>query len=173
MRRCCRCAARVEQAFDVFREDVDFDVDGVVGDHCVDIGVRVGEGDDGDVGDAFVAVPASDGKADAVDGDGAFFRDIAAQILREANGEPPIFAFRDEARDTADSVDVTLYEMPADAGCCGERTFEIYVLASFFFAEGGSTQRFAGKIGGAGMRVAFYDGEAAAVDGDAVAELHF
>jgi hypothetical protein len=35
----------------------------------VDICVLVGEGDDGDVGDAVVRVPAGDGEADAVDGD--------------------------------------------------------------------------------------------------------
>ena len=40
-------------------------VDGIVGIHGADVGVRVSEGNDGDVGDAFV--PARDGEADAVD----------------------------------------------------------------------------------------------------------
>src|SRR5271170_4589872 len=62
----------VQEALDVFGEDVGFVVDGVVDGHGVDIGVRVGEGDDGDVGDAVV--PAGDGGADAVEGDWNLFR---------------------------------------------------------------------------------------------------
>src|SRR5277367_3463569 len=92
----------VQEALDVFGEDVGFNVDGVVDGHGVDIGVRVGEGDDGDVGDAVV--PAGDGEADAVERDGAFFCDVAAEVLRDADGEPPIFAFGDEAGDAAYAV---------------------------------------------------------------------
>src|SRR5271168_3368855 len=83
----------VQQALDVFGEDVGFYVDGDVDGHVAHVGVLVGEGDDGDVGDAVV--PAGDGEADAVEGDGAFFCDVAAEILRDADGEPPIFAFGD------------------------------------------------------------------------------
>ena len=108
------------------------------------------EGDDGDVGDAVVRVPAGDGEADAVDGDGAFFGDVAAQILRDADGEPPVVAFGCEARDAADSVNVTLNEMAAEAGGGGERALEIYGLAGFFFAEGCAAESFAGEIGGEG-----------------------
>jgi hypothetical protein len=67
-----RCGAgflRRDEALDIFCEDVDFDVDGVVGRHCVDICVLMCEGNDGDVGDAVMRVPAGDGEADAVDGD--------------------------------------------------------------------------------------------------------
>ena len=109
------------------------------------------EGDDGDVGDAVVRVPAGDGEADAVDGDGAFFGDVAAQILRDADGEPPVVAFGREARDAADSVHVTLHEMAAEAGGGGERAFEIHGLAGFFFAEGCAAESFAGEIGGEGV----------------------
>src|SRR5271155_1410125 len=91
-----------------------FDVDGVVDGHGVDVGVRGGEGNDGDVGDAVV--PAGNGEADAVEGDGTFFGDVAAQILRHANGEPPIFAFGDQASDAADAVHVALHEVAAEAG---------------------------------------------------------
>src|SRR5277367_4947968 len=92
----------VQQALDVFREDVGFDVDGVVDGHAAHVGVRVGEGDDGDVGDTVV--PAGYGEADAVERDGGFFCDVAAEVLRDADGEPPIFAFGDEAGDAAYAV---------------------------------------------------------------------
>ena len=118
------------------------------GDHRVDVCVLMGEGNDGDVGDAVVRLPAGDGEADAVDGDRAFFGDVAAQILRDADGEPPVFAFGREARDAADAVNVTLDEMAAEARSGGERALEIHGMAGFFFAEGGAAKSFAGEIGG-------------------------
>ena len=135
----------------------------------LDVGVRVGEGDDGDVGDAVV--PAGYGEADAVKGDRAFFGDVAAQVLRHADGEPPIFAFGDEAGDAADAVHVALHEMAAEPGAGGERAFEIYQVAGFFFTEIRAAEGFAGEIGGEIVRVEFDYGQAAAVYGDAVAEF--
>src|ERR1700728_2361081 len=101
----------VQQALDVFGEDVGFDVEGVIDGHAADVGVLVGEGDDGDVGDAVV--PTRYGEADAIESDGTFFGDVAPQILRNADGEPPVFAFRYQAREAADAVDMTLHEMAA------------------------------------------------------------
>ena len=133
----------------------------------------VREGDDGDVGDAFAGVPAGDGEADAVYGDGAFFGDVAAQILRDADEEAPVVAFGCEAGDAADSVDVTLNEMAAETGGGGERALEIYGLAGLFFAEGCAAKSFAGEIGCERVGVEFDDGETAAADCDAVAEFCF
>src|SRR5580698_11627693 len=104
----------VQKALDVFGEDVSFDVDGVVDGQTADVGVLVGEGDNGDVGDAVV--PARYGEADAIKSDGTFFGDIAAQILWNADGEPPVFAFGHEAREAPDAVNMTLHEMAAQAG---------------------------------------------------------
>src|SRR5579862_2068223 len=63
--------------------------------------------------------------------------------------------------------------MAAEAGGGGERTLEIYGLAGLFFAEGCAAESFAGEIGCEGIGVELYDGEAAAVYCDAVAELYF
>src|SRR5271170_7428175 len=146
----------VQQALDVFGEDVGFDVDGVVDGHAAHVGVRVGEGDDGDVRDAVV--PAGDGEADAVESDGTFFGDVAAEILRHAHGEPPIFAFGDEAGYAADTVHVALHEVAAEAGAGGEWAFEIDQKAGFFFCEIGAAESFAGEIGGETARVEFNHG---------------
>src|ERR1700678_3940640 len=118
-----RSFIRFEEALHIFCEDVRFDIDGVVDGHVMDAGVFVSEGDDGDVDDAVV--PFRDGEADTVDGDRAFFRDVAAEIFGNPYGEPPALAFGRQAGDSADTVDVTLHEMAAEAGAGGERTFEI------------------------------------------------
>src|SRR5271156_2733580 len=143
-----RSFARIDQAFDIFCEDVDLHIDGVAGNHGVNVCVLVREGNYGDVGDAVMRLPAGNGEADSVERDRTFFSDVAAKILRNADGKPPVFTFRREARDAADAVDVTLDEMAAKArgGC--ERTFEIYRLADFFLAEGSAAKSFAGEIGG-------------------------
>src|ERR1700728_98487 len=158
-----------EKAFYIFCEDVGLNVHRVVRTHGADIGVRVGEGDDGDVRDTFL--PSRDGEADAVDGDGAFFRDIATLIFGDADGKPPVVAFRKQARNAADAVHVTLDEMSAERRVGGQRFFEIYEVAGFFLAEGGAAEGFAGQIGGEMVARKFDDGEEGAVYGDAVAEV--
>src|SRR5580700_10342504 len=139
-----------DEALDIFCKYVGFDVDGVVDRHRADVGVPISEGDDGDVRDTVVCFPTRDGEADAVDGDRAFFGDVLAQILRDADGEPPVVAFGNETRDAADSVDVALHEMAAEPRGGGERALEVDGLAGLLFAEGGAPERFAGKIGGEG-----------------------
>ena len=66
---------------------------------------------------------------------------------------------------------MALHEVAAEAGAGGEGAFEIHQVAGFFFAEDRAAEGFAGEIGGEMVRVEFDDGEAAAVDGDAVAEF--
>src|SRR4029077_10439747 len=110
------------------------------------VGVFVGEGNDGDVCDAVF--PAGDGEADTVDGDGAFFGHVTAQIFGNAHGEPPVFSFRYEAGDATDAVHVSLNEVAAEARGCGERALEIGGIPGFFFGEGGAAESFAGEVGG-------------------------
>lgn len=100
-----------EQALDILREDVAFDVYRAAWGKCVDVSVLVGEGYQREIGEAIP--PARDGEADAVDGEGAFFGDVAAQIFRNVDGEPPIVALAREARDAADAIDMPLHEMTA------------------------------------------------------------
>src|SRR4029077_1666932 len=110
------------------------------------VGVLVGEGNDGDVCDAVF--PAGDGEADAVNGDGAFFGHVTAQIFGNAHGEPPVFAFGDKARDAADTVHVSLNEVAAEARGSCEGALEIGGIPGFFFGEGGAAESFAGEVGG-------------------------
>ena len=162
--------ASFEQAFDIFREDVALEVHRIAGNHTARIRVLMRERNDGDIGDAVV--PARDGQADAVDRDRAFFGNVAAQFVRHAHGEPPILAFAGEARHAPDAVHMALHEMSAQARDCRERPFEIDYVAGFLFAERCAPQRLAGKISAEMLCVEFDHGQAAAVDGDAVAEFH-
>src|SRR5271168_3060821 len=61
--------------------------------------------------------------------------------------------------------------MAAEARAGRERAFKIDEVAGLFLAEIGAAESFAGEVGGEMVRVEFDDGEAAAVDGDAVAEF--
>src|SRR5690348_11588428 len=108
-----RMHAAFEQALDILRENVDFEIHGIADGQLLQIRVRVSVRNDSDLGDAFE--PARDSEADAVDSERTFFRDIAAQILRDANREPPVFALRNHAFDAADAIHVTLHKMSPEA----------------------------------------------------------
>src|ERR1700751_5732766 len=101
-------AAGFEIAFDVFPQDIAFEIYGVADFFVADVSVFVGEGNYGDFGEA--GVPASDGQADAVDGDGALRDDVAGELFGDFDAVPPIIAFGCEARYAADGVHVAEYE---------------------------------------------------------------
>src|SRR5262245_53423781 len=127
--------ARGQVALDVFAENVDFEVDGVAGGAVADIGVLIGVGDDGDVGDGVF--PAGDGEANAVDGNGALRDDIPSECSGDVNAEEPaliaggVRAFRSEAGDSADRIHVTEDEVAAEFFAGGEWLLEVYAGASF------------------------------------------
>src|SRR5690348_14867969 len=112
-----------EQAFDIFSENVDFEIHGITNSQLLQIRVRVSVRNNGEFGDAFE--PARNGEADAVDSERAFFSDVATQILRHANSEPPVVTFRNHAFDATNAVDVALHKMPAEARSRGERQFQV------------------------------------------------
>src|SRR5271170_4002151 len=109
-------------ALDVLSQNVAFEIYSVAGFAVADVGVLVGVGDDGDFSDARVVVPARNGEAYAVDGDGTFRNDIAREILRNFDAEPPVVAansFRFEARYATGAIHVPLNEMAAKLLACG------------------------------------------------------
>ena len=89
---------------DVFSQDVGFEVDSIARLAVADVGMVLGVRDDGGFGDTCLVVPARDGKADAVNADGAFGDDVAAEIFRHAHAIPPVFAFLREMRYLAECV---------------------------------------------------------------------
>jgi len=110
MKRCCRGRrlALGEVAFDIFAEDIGFEVDGVAGGTISDVRVQVGVGDDRDFGDGGMlgGLPVRHGEAYAVDGEGTFLDDVGSEIGGDVNAEEPGVADLPEMGDVADGVDV-------------------------------------------------------------------
>src|ERR1700722_20251215 len=66
---------------------------------------------------------------------------------------------------------MALHEMASQARTGGQRPLEIHDVPGLFLAERSAAQRLSRKIGGKVIARELGDREAAAVDGDAVAEL--
>src|SRR5947207_15654738 len=94
-----------------------------------DIGVLVGVGNHRDFRNAIL--PAGDGQADAVDGDGPLGNDVAREILRDFHAVEPAVAFGLEVRDSPSAIDVPENKMAAEFFSGSERLFKIHVRASF------------------------------------------
>src|ERR1035437_214109 len=155
---------------DIFSDYIAFKIYRIAGSTFAQIGVRVGIGDDGDLRDAIF--PARDGEADAVDGDRAFADDIAGEIFRDFDGQPPAVAFALQFGDPADRVNVAENEVTAEFFSGGERLLEVDERAGFqgvrCCAEGSLSDRFSGEIGGKTFCGEGNHGEAAAVYRDAL-----
>ena len=67
----------IEQPFDVFAEDVRFEVDQRARLEFVEVGFGVGVGDDGDLEPLAARIALGDREANAVNGDAALGNDIA------------------------------------------------------------------------------------------------
>ena len=128
----------------------------------------IGEGDDGDFGDAIV--PARDGQADAINGDGALGHDGVCERFRNLHAVPPVLAFGFKTGDTANCVHVTQNKMAAKLFAGGHGLFEIDAHPRPQFTEGGLANGFPGKIGGEAIVSHGDNREAATVHGDAVGD---
>ena len=111
-----------------------------------------------------------DGEADAVHGDRALVDQVAAELGRHGHVDDlPVLAGR-AGGDGADAVDVTLDDVAAEPGGRGDRALEVDPVARLDAGEAGLVERLLHDVGGPGVAVALGDGEAAAVDGDRVAQ---
>src|SRR4029077_19323049 len=112
------------------------------------VGVFVGVRNDGDFGD--VVVPASDGEADAVNGDGTFRHDIGGEFGRDLHAKPPVLSFGGQVRYAADGVHVAENKVPAEFLAGGKRLFKVdpYALRerAVLRAERSFANRFTGKV---------------------------
>lgn len=164
----CVVRATFQVPLYVFPKNIAFEVDEVAGNAIANVRVCVGVGDDGDFRD--VILPACNGKADSIDGDGAFEDDVAREVTRHLHAIPPIVTLSGEMRDAAGTVHMAKDEVAAQFFSCGERLFEIYVSASLQRGKRGFGERLARKVRREVFLVAMYDCEAAAIDGDAAGD---
>ena len=117
-----------------------------------------------------VGAGLDDGEADAVHGDRALVDQVAAELGRHRHVDDlPVLAGR-AGGDDADAVDVTLDDVAAEPGGRGDRALEVDLVARLDAGEAGLVERLLHDVGGPRVAVALGDGQAAAVDGDRVAQ---
>lgn len=110
--------------FDVFGEEVEFEVYQLAGAGLGEVGLPAGVGDDPD-GEIFGSY-FGDGEGDAVDGDGAFGDNVLGEIRREFDFEAVVGPDGAPVEDGRCAIDVALDEVAAEAAGGGEGALEIY-----------------------------------------------
>ena len=160
---------RLEHFFDVFGEHIEFQVDSVTDFSGAEVGgfARVGD----DPGGEVIRANFGDGEADAIDGDGALEDEVAGGLGREGDLEEEIGAAGFQLEDGGGAIDVALDEVAAHAGIGAHGAFEVDPVAGLEGAEVGSGEGFSEQIEGENGRGDVGGGQAAAVDGEAVAEV--
>jgi hypothetical protein len=134
-------------------------------------------GNDGDRD--FVADDGGYGEADAFDGDGALFDDVAGERIGNGETETPVGIderFRSdglESNEGACAVYVALYDMAAERRACGSREFEVDDRLGMKEGECCAGYGFGSEVSGEawrkGVRFDVESGETDSADGDAVA----
>ena len=157
------------KAMDIFPDDIGFQVDDSPW-MLIHEG-RIGHGMGNDGNGKLAVADGYDGQADAVDGDGPFFDNERFHIFRDGNGDDPGNAVRRDAGDMADAVDVAADDMAAQAAADLHGPFEVDFRAALDGAERRTAHGFMHDIGRKGRIRHIRNGQADAVDGNAVAKL--
>ena len=165
-----RRGGKAEQLFGVFGDDVAFEVDHIaadaLGQRRLLVGVR-----DGRDGQARLG-HARNGEADAVDGDRALLHDVAQDVGIRVDGVPDGGIVTLDARNRARRVDVPGDEVPAEAPVGRHRALQVDVASRRERAERGALERLVHDVCREGLGGDARGGQAHAVRGDAVADLH-
>lgn len=163
----------VEHFFDVFSDEVGFQVDEVAGFSVAEGGDFVSMGNDPDA-EAFFK-DAGHGEADSIDGDRAFVDDIPHDVGGGIDIEHIILTLAFPALDPAGAVDVAGDDMPAEPSVRRQWTFEVYQRARLHGVQVGDVPRLLQDIEPDPRRRAasrlFHDGQAASIDRNAVTDL--
>ena len=156
---------------DVFPDHIEFQVDSGSGDNGLDIGMLESIGDDGDVKAVFFDV--KDGKAGAVEGDGAFFDHEVAKFPGVFEAKVPAAVVFFDVGAGGRRVDVTLDDMSVQAAVEGHAAFEVDECAFLPGIEVAFSQRFIDGGYPVGVFPYFLHGKADAVVGNALIDLEF
>ena len=158
-----------EHAFDVFGEKVELEVDAVAGGAGVEVGVGVGVRDD-PAGEAVLR-DFGDGEADAIDGDAAFIDEVVGRLGGEGDLEAVVGAVLGVVEEFGGGIDVALDEVSAHFGSGVEGGLEVDFAAELDAAEAGAAEGLGEEVKCEDVARDVGGGEAASVDGDAVAKL--
>lgn len=157
------------KAMDIFPDDIRFQVDDSA--RMLIHERRIGHGMGNDGNGKLAAADGYDSQADAVDGDRAFFDDERLHVLGDGNGDDPGNAIGGNAGDVADAVDMAADDMTAQAAADLHGPFEVDLGTALDGAERRAAHGFMHDVGRKGRVRHIRDGQADAVDGNAVAEL--
>src|SRR3954463_12965278 len=146
------------QAFHVFREDVDLEVDLAAGLEHPERGHLERMPDERDVKSAVAN--SGDRQRDAVGGDRAFFDAVAQDLWRRLDRQPATVALGLDRRHLPDPVDMPLDVMAAERVSGSEGGLEIHLGAEGLRARKGLGHHIEGKRAVRALR----DGEADPVD---------
>jgi hypothetical protein len=124
-----RCPASCQIPLDILAQNIAFEIDRIPGLAVANVRVLESVRNDGDFDDAIV--PAGDGQADSVDGDRAFWHDVACEVLRDVHAVQPAFTVTLQTRDPTRSIYVAQNKVAAKFFPCGERMLEIYARTLF------------------------------------------
>jgi hypothetical protein len=156
---------------DVFPDHIEFQVDGGSRGNGLDIRMLESKRDDGDVKTVFFDI--KDGKAGAVEGDGAFFDHEVAEFPVEFEAEEPAAVVFFHVGAGGGSVDVTLDDMAVEAAVEGHAAFEVDEGTGDPGIEVGFPEGFIDSGHAVGIFPDFLHGQADAVMGDALIDLKF
>ncbi len=156
-----------QHSLDIFREDIEFEIDVIAGLERFEIGVAFGVGDDPareTVGEKF-----GDGETDAIDGDRSFAGDVMAEVARQLDLKPVILTDRFESKNARGAIDVALDKMAAQSPVRREGSLEVDRTSTAQMAQICAVERFLQQIEGQMLAAMSGYGKAATVDSNAIA----
>src|SRR5699024_7710787 len=118
----------------------------------------------------LVAVDRGDGEAHAVHGEGALGHDVAGQATRQGEAQQGGAGVLLAPDDLADPVDVALHDVAVEAAVGPHAALEVHGVAGGEVPEGGRGEGGGDDVGAPVLALDRGDGQAAAADGDRVAE---
>src|SRR5699024_2879591 len=164
-----RCGQqRRRQLLDVLGQHVHLEVHPVADGPAAQGGAGEGLGDEPDRD--LVAVDRGDGEAHAVHGEGALGHDVAGQATRQGEAQQGGAGVLLAPDDLADPVDVALHDVAVEAAVGPHAALEVHGVAGGEVPEGGRGEGGGDDVGAPVLALDRSDGQAAAADGDRVAE---
>lgn len=157
------------EAMDIFPDDIGFQIDDSA--RMLIHEGRIGHGMGNDGNGKLAVADGYNSQADTVDGNRAFFDDERLHILGNGDGDDPGNPVGGDAGDMADAVDVAADNVAAQTAADLHGPFEVDFRSALDGAERRAAHGFMHDVGRKGRIRHIRNGQADAVDGNAVTEL--
>ena len=161
----------IEQTLDVFRDQVELQVDQISGASRVQI--RFCSGVRNNPHGKTLLRNFRDRQANAVEGDRTFGGDITRKLIRQFDLDPVICTLFFQSQNGGGAIHVALHEMPPKASAGGEGTFQIDATVAAQGLQVCAAESFVEKIEGQLVAAPGRNSQAATVYRDAFAQFDF